>query len=141
MGASPPGGVATFYIDASIPLAVRLAVASVRDDVLYAGGPDAPAEDADDDVWLPIAGAADWVVIHRDKKLRKRAVERRALLNSGVRTFCLTSAGSYTRWETLRLLAHRWPDIDRIAGERNGPYIEAVTWQGTRPLTIPGASD
>jgi len=74
MGASPEGGIDTFYIDASVPLAVRVAIASVRDDVLYAGGPDAPAEGTDDDVWLPIAGKADWIVVHRDKKIKKRAM-------------------------------------------------------------------
>jgi hypothetical protein len=136
----PKGGLTVFYIDASFPLAVRQAIASVRDDVLYAGGPDAPAEDVDDDVWLPLAGANKWVVIHRDKKIRKRPAERQALIDSGVRTFCLTGAGNYTRWETLRLLAARWPDIEEVAGQRDGPYIEAVTWQGVRPLFIPGVA-
>jgi hypothetical protein len=139
MGAQE-SGVETFYIDASVPLPVRVAIASVRDDVLYAGGPKAPPVGTPDEVWLPIAGKAHWIVIHRDKKIRKRPGERQALLNSGVRTFCLTSAGNFNRWTTLRLLVHRWPDIERIADAREGPYIEAVTWQGVRPLTIPGAT-
>ncbi|HEV3095077.1 MAG TPA: hypothetical protein VGY30_11255 [Solirubrobacteraceae bacterium] len=139
MGASE-GSLNVYYIDASFPQAVRQAIASVRDDVLYAGGPNALAEDTLDDKWLPHAGANDWVVIHRDKKIRKRPTERQALLDSGVRTFCLTGSGNYTRWDTLRLLVARWPDIERIADQRAGPYIEGVTWQGIRPLFIPGVA-
>jgi hypothetical protein len=138
MGASPQGGVDTYYIDASVPKAVREAIASVRNDVLYAGGEDAPAENTLDDVWLPQAGAANWVVIHRDKWIKKRPGERQALLDNGVRTFCMTSAGNYTRWETLRLLADKWPGIEKTATKDAGPYICSVTWQGIRKLYLPG---
>ena len=138
MGAPPQGGVDTFYIDASVPKAVRVAIASVRDDVLYAGGPDAPTEDTDDDVWLPLAGAADWIVIHRDKKIKKRPHERQALLASGVRTFCMTGAGNLTRWQTLVLLAQRWEEIAQTASNYAGPYIYSVTRAGVRRMYIPG---
>jgi hypothetical protein len=136
MGASQ-GGLNIFYIDASIPEPVRVAVAGVRKDVLYAGGPDAPAVETDDDVWLPLAGAGDWIVIHRDGKIRYRPREREALLDSGARTFCLTHAGSYVCWQTLRLLAARWPAIEQIADSEAGPYIQSVTWEGVKPLKIP----
>jgi hypothetical protein len=136
MGASPEGSLDTFYIDASVPLAVRVAIASVRDDVLYAGGPGAPAEATDDDVWLPIAGAADWVVVHRDKRIRKRPRERKALLASGVRAFCMTSAGNYNRWQTLVLLVQRWEGIAQIASQNAGPYIYAVTQAGLRQMFV-----
>jgi hypothetical protein len=116
-----------FYVDASIPIAVRKAIASVRDDVLYAGGPGAPAEDTADDVWLPVAGANDWVCIHRDKRIRIRPRERTAYIAAGVRLFCLTNAGNFSRWQTLELLVSRWPKIEGTAIAEAGPYIYAVT--------------
>ena len=129
-----------YYIDASIPKAVRMALAGVRSDVLYAGGPNAPVEDTLDDVWLPMAGAGDWIVIHRDKRIRYKPIERRALIDNGVRAFCLTGAGHYTRWETLRLIAGRWDDIERIASTQPGPYIYSVTSGGISRSSPPQAS-
>jgi PIN like domain len=128
----------TFYVDASVPVAVRRALAHVRDDVLYAGGPDAPAEDTDDKDWLPEAGREDWVVLLRDKRIRKRPGERQAFLDAGVRLFCMTGGGNYTRWETLRLLTARWPRIEGVASARTGPYIYSVTWEGVRELSLGG---
>ncbi len=128
----------TFYVDASVPVAVRRALASVREDVLYAGGPGAPKENAQDRHWLKTAGKEEWVVLKRDKRIRTRPWEREALVGAGVRTFCLTGAGNYTRWEVLRLLAARWPRIEEVASTRPGPYIYAVTWGGVRRLSLRG---
>jgi hypothetical protein len=74
-----------------------------------------------------------------DTRIRKRPRERQAFLESGVRAFCLTHAGNYNRWETVRLLAHRWPDIEQTATSEAGPYICSVTWTGVRRLFIPDA--
>jgi hypothetical protein len=117
----------TYYVDASIPIAVRKAIALVRDDILYAGGPAAPSEETPDDVWLAAAGAGDWVCIHRDKRIRYRPRERQAYLDAGVRLFCLTTAGNATRWQTLSLLVSRWSRIEETARSDAGPYIYAVT--------------
>ena len=136
----PRGGLDIYYLDESLPRPLREALALLRDDVRYAGGLEAPAEGLDDDIWLTQVGDQDWVVIHRDTRIRKRPRERDALLESGVRAFCLTHAGNYTRWETARLLAHRWRDIERTASEDAGPYICSVTWNGVRKLFIPGGT-
>ena len=129
----------TFYVDASVPIAVRQALALVRDDIVYAGGPGAPKERTADKDWLPIAGRNDWVVLKRDKKIRTRPWERDALIAAGVRTFCLTGGGNYTRWETLRLLTARWERIEDVARDEPGPYIYSVTWEGVRKLVLPEA--
>lgn len=130
----------TFYVDASVPIAVRTALASVRDDVVYAGGPGAPKERTQDKDWLPVVGANEWVVLKRDKRIRTRQWERDALIRAGLRTFCLTGGGNYTRWETLRLLAARWPRIEEVAETISGPYIYSVTWDGVRELVLRGVS-
>lgn len=128
----------TFYVDASVPIAVRRALAEVRDDVCYAGGPGCPKESTQDHHWLKTAGENNWVVVKRDKKIRTRPGEREALIEAGVRTFCLTSAGNYTRWEVLELLAIRWKRIEEVASTVTGPYIYSVTRDGVRPLALAG---
>lgn len=126
----------TFYLDASIPIAVRTAVAGVRDDVLYAGGPDAPAESTKDPIWLQQAGAGDWVVVMRDKHIRTRPGERQALVDAGVRAFCMTDSGNATRWQVLELLVTRWQRIQQTAANVPGPYIYAVTRSGVTRLKV-----
>jgi hypothetical protein len=128
----------TFYVDASVPVAVRRALSLVREDVRFAGGPGAPKESTQDKDWLREAGEREWVVIKRDKKIRTRPGEREALIAAGLRTFCMTSGGNYSRWETLRLLAARWNRIEEVATTIPGPYIYSVTWDGVRELTLAG---
>lgn len=129
----------TFYVDASVPIAVRQALALVREDVKYAGQPGAPKESTQDKDWLAVAGKNDWVVLKRDKKIRSRRWEREALIAAGVRTFCMTGAGNYTRWEVLRLLTARWGRIEEVASANAGPYIYSVTWAaGVRELIVAG---
>lgn len=130
----------TFYVDASVPIAVREALALVRDDVVYAGQPGAPKERTQDKDWLRVAGKNDWVVLKRDKKIRTRRWEREALIGAGVRTFCMTGGGNYSRWQTLRLLAARWERIEAVAASVPGPYIYSVTWEGVRELSLPGVA-
>jgi hypothetical protein len=124
----------TFYLDASLPIAVRTAIAGCRDDVLYAGGRGAPTEDTDDELWLPIAGARGWVCIMRDKHIRTRPRERQAFLEHGVRLFCLTDAGNATRWQVLDLVVRRWSRIAETADGEAGPYIYAVTLSAFRRI-------
>jgi hypothetical protein len=131
--------VPTYFLDANVPLNVSKALALVRDDILYPGAPNSPILTANvpDVEWLGVAGQQNWVVITKDKKIRTRRWERQALVQAGVRSFCMTAAGSYPMWETLQLLARRWDDIEEIANTIPGPYIYSVTNAGVRFLTGP----
>jgi len=126
------------YLDASIPFPVSQALALVRDDVLYPGAPGCPIATpaAKDHEWLPVAGQHGWVVLMRDKHVRSRPGERRALREHSVRAFVLTGAGNYSRWRTLDLLVRRWPDLEAAAGSEAPPYIYAVTQQGLRRVEL-----
>jgi predicted nuclease of predicted toxin-antitoxin system len=124
----------TFYIDASIQVAVAAAISQFRTDVLYAGGPGAPAFATRDTEWLALAGRNDWVVLTRDKRIRTRPAERDMYLSVGVRTFCFTHAGNYTSWEVLELVVSSWRRIEEAADATAGPYIYSVTKAGLRWL-------
>lgn len=125
----------THYIDASIQIAVREALAGVRDDVCYAGGPGAPAEDSLDEDWLPIVGGKGWIVIMRDTRIRTHGVRRRAHLDAGVVSFCLTNSGNATRWGVLQLLVTRWERIEEYARTAEGSRFYTVTQQGVQDIT------
>ena len=110
MGGVTAAGRLTFYLDASIPLHVRQALALLRSDVIYAGGPDMPPEKTKDRQWLPLAGENDWVVLLRDKKIRTRPGERRALIDAG----------------------------EDDARANPGPFVRSVTRAGVRDLFVKG---
>lgn len=77
-----------------------------------------------DEIWLRDAGARRWVVLTKDDAIRRRPAERDALIDAGVRVFCLTSArlrGS----EQIEWFASNRHRILRQAGEP-GPYIHGV---------------
>lgn len=126
----------TFYVDASVPVDVAKALALVRPDILYPAAPGCPVKstNVDDEEWLRVAGEQDWVVILKDDRIRFRRWERDALMSTGVRAFCLTTAGNYTRWQTLQLLAQRWDAIEQTANTEPGPYVFGVTQAGVRLL-------
>lgn len=75
----------------------------------------------------------------RDKRVRSRPGERRALLENDLRAFVLTTAGNYSRWSTLDLLVRRWPDMETIVATDEPPYIYAITRQSVRHVQL-GAS-
>lgn len=60
-----------------------------------------------DDVWLTACGKRNWVVFTRDRRIRRRVLEREAITQSGAAVFALT-AGEATAAETadvvIRLL-------------------------------------
>jgi hypothetical protein len=126
----------TFYLDACIPTPVAVALASVREDVIYAGGPSAPARSTPDAEWLRIAGEQDWLVITRDRNIRKRPGERAAYISAGVGVFCLTGAGNATKWETLRLIVARWERMEEVAATLKRPFICSVRREGVRRLAL-----
>lgn len=125
-----------FYFDASM-LALGMALTIVRDgDVLYPGGPGCPVTTAatPDDEWLRHAGRNGWVVIMRDKRVRRRPRERQALVDHGVTAFCLTGAGNYTSWRILELLVRSWARMEEVVATKPAPFIYSITQEGLRRL-------
>ena len=129
----------TFYVDASVPVAVRRALAMVRDDIRFAGGPGAPKEKTQDKDWLRVAGDNEWVVIKRDKRIRTRPAEREALIEAGLRTFCMTGGGTTPDGRLCGSL----PPVgigSRKPLTTSQAYIYSVTWDGVRELSLAGVS-
>lgn len=119
----------TFFVDASlgrrvIPHALRSAgVAVVAHDDVFA-----PA--TLDEVWLQRAGREGWIVITKDKRIRYRAIEKRALESAGVGAFVLT-AKNLTGEEMAAVLVGALPAMLRFNRKHTRPWIAVVTMQGT----------
>lgn len=117
-----------FYIDASLPVQIRKTFKLLRDDVVTPDDPDCSITPEDlDETWLPIVGAADWLVIMRDKRVRYRPRQKQLLIRHQVRAFCLSGGGNYTRWQLIDLLVRRWPQIEQKGQTEAGPYVYSVT--------------
>lgn len=86
-------------------------------------------EGTEDTEWLTALGARGWVVLTKDRAMRRRAAELEALRAAGLRVFALTAAhlsGPATAEAFVRALR-------RIAGlcqARRPPFIAAVTASG-----------
>lgn len=114
-------------------LGVAKALAYVRGDLTWPGAPGGPVPaGAADTAWLPVIGQAGLVVLTRDKRIRSRPLERHALLDHGVRACFLTSGGSLTLFDQLRLWLRHWDDIETLAAEQPAPWLASVTRTGVR---------
>ncbi len=82
------------------------------------------AQTLEDQVWLRDAGANGWIVLTKDDAIRLRPAEREALIDAGVRVFCLTNAQLRGAEQTARFVENRHRII-RQAG-KPGPYIYGV---------------
>ena len=124
----------TFFVDRclgkKIPAALRKAgcLVEVHDDYF--------PEDCVDFVWLPEVARRGWVILTKDRKIRYRALEFDALINSGARTFVLTS-GNLTADEASQILVKAIPRMEKLLEKRKGPFIASVTRGGSVNLVAP----
>lgn len=135
---------AQWYFDAD-PIGVGrvLAAAGVHvtwpgDDGTRGGRPHLPASPIDrtdigDDVWIGAVTRAGMSIITRDRRIATRTSEVDAVIASRARVFALTVTADNDLWSLVRLVAIRWPGIERRALVP-GPFIMSVTWTGIRQL-------
>jgi len=78
--------------------------------------------------WLPIVGTHGWVILTKDRHVRRRPLELNAILASGARAFVLTSADMRGP-EQAALFASVLPRIRRLC-RQPGPFIATITRTG-----------
>ena len=115
------------FIDRSIPRDIADALAHVRDDVEWLE-PRFPGNTPDED-WLAEAGRQGWVVVTRDKRIRRRRAELRALVDNHAGCFVLASAGNLSRWETLKIVVPTLDEMVRRFDETPRPFIFSIDAQ------------
>lgn len=93
-------------------------VAHVQHETFGSGTPDLE--------WLPEVGARRWILITKDKQIRKREIELRALRQANVRAFVLTAAG-LTGKEQARVLEFALPAMLRLLRRHAATFVARVT--------------
>jgi hypothetical protein len=116
------------FLDRSIPRPVADALKCVREDVLWLE--DEFGHDTPDTIWLPAVGARGWLVIVRDKRIRTRPGERRALIAGRVGCFALTQKQALTPWQYLRLIVPALDQMEGIFATVPRPFLYALNGQG-----------
>lgn len=83
------------------------------------------AQDVEDEEWLLEVGRKGWIVLTKDKMIRKRTIEREALLNAKVKAFFFMS-GSIPFAEIAQIFVKALPSIKKFVTENEPPFIAGI---------------
>ena len=86
--------------------------------------------DASDAEWLRAVGQRGWVVLTKDERIRRRPLERAALLDAGVRAFVLTARGMSGADMGQAFVRARGSMENLLRRRRQRPFIATVTRRG-----------
>lgn len=117
------------FVDRSVPKGVADALKQVRDDVYW-------LEDVfeegwiKDREWIPEIGARGWLVISKDKKIRTRQEERRAIRDNNVGCFILNYKQPLNRWEILKLVASSLDEMEEKFANTPRPFMYLIDRNG-----------
>jgi PIN domain-containing protein len=124
-----PREAPVFFIDHCLgteKVAQRLRQAGVDARVLVDQGFSADSEDVD---WLPVVAADGWAILTKDKRIRRRAIEREAINESRAGAFILTASGLGGD-AIAEAFARALPRMVRIWNTRGRPFIAMVSAHG-----------
>lgn len=124
------------FVDRSVPKGVAEALKQVRDDVCW-------LEDVfeegwiKDREWIPEIGARGWLVVSKDKKIRTRQEERRAVRENNVGCFILNYKQPLNRWEILKLVASSLDEMEEKFANTPRPFMYLIDRSGRfRPYDL-----
>ena len=87
--------------------------------------------------WLPVVGQHGWIVLTKDRHIRRRELEIQAFVRARVRAFVLTAA-DLTGPEQAAVFVRALPKMLRICQSSHGPLIGAVGSKGgVRLVSLP----
>lgn len=87
------------------------------------------APDTPDPEWINEVGRRGWTVITRDKNIRRRPNELRAVRAAGVHLFALTS-GNLSAADTAAAIIKAWKAIQREVARTPAPALFSVSRAG-----------
>jgi PIN like domain len=76
--------------------------------------------------WLTALRGRDWIVLTKDKNIRRRPLEAQALVAAGLRVFVVT-ATDLTGEESGEILVKALPRIRRFCRKHRPPFIAGIT--------------
>jgi len=93
------------------------------------------ADDERDDVWLPEVARQGWAILTKDKKIRRRPIEKQALIRARARTFVLSS-GNMRGQEMADVLVRHLRRMERIVHGTDPPFVAVVHRSSVEVLKI-----
>ena len=78
-----------------------------------------------DEKWLPVVGKWGWLILTKDDRIRKRPMERDALMRSGARAFFLSS-GNMSGDEMASAIVNALPNIEKFLAKHPPPFIARI---------------
>lgn len=93
------------------------------------------ASDAEDVEWLEKCGANDWIVLAKDKNIKKNFLERQALFNAGIAAFFLTG-GEYKGEEMADAIIKSLKRIANLINSQQKPFIARINLSGKVELWL-----
>lgn len=125
----------TFFIDECLGGHVLAAALSAAGAKVERACDHFPPGAADTD-WLTVVGAHRWIVLTKDRQIRRRPLELHALINARVRAFVLTAA-DLTGAEQADVFVKALPKMNRICHASRGPFVCVVSaGGGVVPLVL-----
>lgn len=117
-----------FFVDRS--LGKRVVAQALRDaGVAVKVHDDHFPQDATDVEWLTAAGKQDWVVLSKDKQIRRNPLERAAIATASVKAFFLTQQG-ISGPEMASIFVKALPGMVARADSQPGPFIYTISRAG-----------
>ncbi len=92
--------------------------------------------DAADETWLRAVGQKGWVVLTKDRNIRYRTREARALSTYGVRAFVLTT-GNLSGDEMAAVFQAALAKILRLLSKHRRAFMATITQAGRIRLVYP----
>lgn len=89
-----------------------------------------------DVVWIPKVTDRGWVILTKDKNIRRPRGEREEVLTARARVFTLTS-GNMTGQRMAELFVQHIAEIEQIAGTQPPPFAFAVGPEGLIQIIPP----
>lgn len=82
-----------------------------------------------DEHWLTEVGRRGWIVFSKDRRIKQRRLERRALSDAGVQAFLLTAA-DLSGADMASAFVVAWPRIAKVIAAGTKPLIATVSARG-----------
>lgn len=91
---------------------------------------------AQDTDWLPVIGEKGWILVTRDKKIRRRPAELAAYRLNGIGGFVLTGK-NIEGWRIVRQLVNRWLKMKELAESTRKPFLYRIPPSGSKIEPVP----
>lgn len=93
------------------------------------------ADNAADSEWLVDVGSRGWVVLTKDKTIRRKPLERQAVITANVKMFTLPNA-NLTGAEMAEIFVSNLLGMGRFLKDHKPPFIASVSRNGIKTILV-----